>query len=71
MNNGVHVTSVQGCLMAAVHTTRDSAMAAAVDWVKSDAETWFSGSLAERYERAQLYVVGQGGQMEIIGSPIF
>ena len=67
----VLVTSVQSSLMAAIHTTRESTMAAAVDWVEGEAETRLTGSLVERYERARQHVVGQGGQMEIILSPIF
>ncbi len=67
----VLVTSVQGSLMAAVHTTREGAMAAAVDWVEGEAETRLSGSLDEQYEKARRYLIGQGGQMKIIVSPIF
>lgn len=65
------VTSVQSCLMAAAHTTRESAMAAAGEWVEGEAETRLTGSLDERYEKARQHVVGQGEQMEIILSPIF
>src|SRR5579875_2880653 len=53
------VTSVQGRLMAAAYATRDSAMAAAVEFVQAEAETWLTGSLAERYERARRHVEGQ------------
>ena len=67
----VLVTVVDDAIMAAVHATRESAMAAAVDWVASEAETRLSGSLAERYEKARRFVEGRGGRMEIIGSPIF
>ncbi len=71
MNNTVYilVTSVQGSLMAAVHTTRESAMAAALDWVEGEAETRLSESLAERYETARRFVEGHGEKMEIIISP--
>lgn len=65
------VMSVQGILMAAAHTTRESAMAAAVEWVAGEAETRLSGSLEGRYEQARRHVEGQGGQMEIIRSPVF
>ena len=67
----VLVTSVQGSLMAAVHTTREGAMAAAVDWVQGEAETRLTGTLIERYERARRFVKGQGGRMEIILSPVW
>jgi len=63
-------TCVQGSLMAAAHATRESAMAAAVEWVEGDAETRLGGSLEGRYEQARRHVEGQGGQMEIIRSPI-
>jgi hypothetical protein len=65
------VTSVQGSLIAAVHTTRESAMAAAVGGVEGEAETRLSGSLEERYEKARCHVEGQGGQMEITKSLLF
>lgn len=70
---GVYIlaTSIQGSLMAAAHTTREAAMAAAVEFVQGEARTQFSGSLEEQYERARRHVVGQGGQMEIIASRIF
>jgi len=54
--------------MAAAHTTREGAMAAAVEWVASEAETRLSGLLAERYEKARRFVVGRGGRMEIVES---
>lgn len=57
--------------MAAAHTTREVAMIAAVEFVQDQAETRLTGSLEERYENARHYVVGQGGQMEIIMSPIW
>lgn len=46
-------------------------MAAALEWVESEARTQFSGSLEEQYERARRHAVGRGGQMEIIASRIF
>ena len=64
-------TCIQGSLMAAAHTTRERAMEAAVDWAEGDTETMLSGRLEERYEQARRHVEGQGGRMEIIGSPIF
>jgi len=64
-------TCVQGSLMAAAYTTRESAMEAAVGWVEGEAETILSGSLGKRYEQAWRHVEGQGGQMEIILSLVF
>ena len=64
-------TCVQGSLMAAAYTTRESAMATAVEFAQGEAETRLSGSLAERYEKARRHVEEQGGQIDIIVSPIF
>lgn len=65
------VTSVQGSLMAAAHTTREAAMIAAVDWVEAEAETRLTVSLDERFQQAHRHVIGQGGQMAVLVTPIF
>lgn len=67
----VLVTVVDDAIMAAVHATREGAMTAAVDWVQGEAETRMDGGLDERYEKAQRHVERQGGQMEIVSSPLF
>ena len=73
MNSRVYffVTSVQGCLMAAVQTTCEAAMADAVEMVEAESETTLLCSLDERYETARRFMDGQSEQMEIIASPIF
>ena len=65
------VTVVNASMMAASYTTRETAMATAVDWVEGEAETRLLGSPEVRYKEARRFVEGQGGQMEIIVSLIW
>lgn len=50
---------------------KSTAMAAAVDWVEAEAETRLTGSLDELYQQARRHVKRQGGQMEIVMSPVW
>ena len=66
--SGVFVLVVyhNGNLTAAVHTTEGGAREAAADLL--DDET---GTLEDRFARAQRLVSDEGGVMEIVSSPVF
>lgn len=65
---GVFVLVVyrDGNLTAAVHTTERGAREAAADFLIDE-----SGTLEDRFARAQRLVFDEGGIMEIVSSPVF